>query len=230
VIQPAEKAMKLPKLKYVFEQEWLVQHCVGKSVLHLGCAGDATLRGGRETSLHVKIYEVAKRVCGVELNEPALMIMKDFLPEDDKNKYFIGDVQCLGQVLGGTEEFDIILAGSIIEHVSNAGLMIGGGAKYLDKDGLFIISTPHTWGLLQFLRVAMKATEAVHPEHTCWYSIPTLTQLMSRYGFRPVEWATGYGWRSETLSWKAQKLVGIPFFKMFPHLGGSLLASFKRNA
>jgi len=218
--------MKLPKLKYVYEQQWLVERCVGKRVLHLGCAGDATLRGGINASLHAQVHKVAKSLSGVELSESSLTELKTFLPEDMTNKYFTGDVQDL-ESCGVVGRFDVILAGSIIEHLSNAGSMIRSARSFLEKGGIMLISTPHTWGVLEFLRVAMKKVEAVHPEHTCWYSIPTLSHLMARYGFVPVEWATGYGWQQETVRWKLQKSIGIPVFKLLPHLGGSLLAAFR---
>ncbi|MDA3892737.1 MAG: hypothetical protein PF517_13835 [Salinivirgaceae bacterium] len=83
---------------------------------------------------------------------------------------------------------------------------------------------------MQYLRVALKRNEAVNAEHTCWYSIPTLSELASRFGFVPFEFATGYGYYKPTLKWKVKKAIGSVFFKMFPQLGGSLLAAFKLNS
>ena len=218
--------MRLPALKYVYEQQWLVDHCVGKDVLHLGCAGDMTLCGGERASLHANVLKVAKKICGVELNESSLKELEKISPESEVNKYFKGDVQALDN-FGIIDEFDVVLAGSIIEHLSNPGLMLQNVNRFLRKDGILLIATPHTWGILQILRVIFRKIEAVNPEHTCWYSIPTLIQLMSRYGFEPVVWATGYGWHPETIRWKVEKSIGIPILKAFPHLGGSLLGVFR---
>lgn len=220
--------MRLPKFKYVFEQEWLVERCINKSVLHLGCAGDVTLQGGRNASLHAKIYDVSEYSCGIEINENSLNILKGFLPEDNKNIYYLGDVEKLGEIKIG-KKFDIILVGSIIEHLSNVGLMIEGANTLLKDNGLFLVSTPHTWGLLQYLRVLYKRIESVHPEHTCWYSVSTLMQIFSRYNLVPNEWATGYGWQPDSIKWTIKKFFGIPFFKIFPHIGGSLLGSFRKQ-
>lgn len=221
--------MKLPKFKYVFEQEWLLSHCHGKSVLHLGCAGDATLEGGPESSLHVRVSKIARCLWGIELNQSSLNQVKAWLPErSDEICYFAGNVENLSD-LNIQRKFDVILAGSIIEHVSNPGLMLAGIYDLIEPNGLLLISTPHTWGVLQFLRVALRRTEAVNPEHVCWYSVPTLTELVSRYGFSPTEWATGYGWRPSTLKWRIQKVIGLALFRVFPHLGGSLLGAFKKT-
>lgn len=220
--------MKLPKFKYVFEQDWLLSHCHNKSVLHLGCAGDATLKGGSENTLHYRLSTIANCLWGIELNESSLEQLKQWLPDDGNNiRYFYGNVENIKD-LNLDRKFDVILAGSIIEHVSNPGLMLSGLSDIIKPNGLLLISTPHTWGVLQFLRVALRQVEAVNPEHVCWYSVPTLTELTSRYGFQPVEWATGYGWRPPTLKWKIQKAIGIPIFKAFPHLGGILLGAFKK--
>lgn len=218
--------LKLPKLRYVFEQDWLAQRCAGKAVLHLGCAGASTVEGGRESSLHAKILRVANSVCGVELREDAISRMSALMPESDRNSYCLGDVTKLDE-LGLSRRFDVVVAGSIIEHLSNAGLMIEGCARLLGPGGILLVSTPHSWGLRQFLRVAVSKNEAIDPEHTCWYSIPTLSALVARYGFKPFEWATGYGWRTRYRSSAMTRLLGISFFSAVPHLGGSLLGAFK---
>ena len=220
--------MKLPKLKYKFEQDWIIARCRGKNVLHLGCVGDFTLLGGKDASLHYKITRVAKEVSGVDLSRESINELKAFLPESNINSYYVGNVENL-ESLNFPKKFDIIVAGSIIEHVSNAGLMLAGIRSCLNDGGTLLIATPHTWGMLQFLRVAFNQIESINPEHVCWYSIPTLQALCARYNFEPVEWATGYGWRPESLKWKILKSMGVPFFKLFPWLGGSLMASFRVN-
>ena len=108
--------MRLPILQYVFEQKWLVERCLNKSVLHLGCAGDVTLKGGRAASLHAKIYDVSESCYGVEINENSLKLLMQFLPEDEKNQYYLGNVEKLEE-LKIEKKFDIVLVGSIIEHL-----------------------------------------------------------------------------------------------------------------
>ncbi|MDA3892738.1 MAG: class I SAM-dependent methyltransferase [Salinivirgaceae bacterium] len=138
--------MKLPALNYVFEQDWILSKCVAKKVLHLGCAGDALMNLGAEASLHVKLLGIAKELCGIELNEAALSQLKEWCPASESNIYFIGNVESLEKI-PIIDKFDIIVAGSIIEHLSNPGLMLEGLARYCHKDTLLLISTPHAWGL-----------------------------------------------------------------------------------
>jgi hypothetical protein len=86
---------------------------------------------------------------------------------------------------------------------------------------------PRVWGVLQFIRVTFTRNEAVNPEHTSRFSIPTLTELCSRYGFIPFEFKTGYSYNQLSLKWTTKKFFRILFFRFFPHLVGSLIAIFK---
>jgi SAM-dependent methyltransferase len=128
-----------------------------------------------------------------------------------------------------SQQFDVILAASIIEHLSNPGLMLKSFATLCNPNGRIIIVTPHVFGLLQFIRVAFYRREAVNPQHTCWFSISILTELCSRYGLTPIEWHTGFGWRPKSFKWSIQKSLGVPLFRLFPYIGGSLIGVFRPN-
>jgi len=219
--------MKLPHLSYFYEQDWLVERCVGKRVLHLGCAGDSSLYEGRRASLHYRVHEVAASICGVEIDASAAAVMKKVLPESRTNRYVVGSVERL-EHLDLDEEYDVILAGSIIEHLSEPGRMIAGGAAKMATGGRFLVATPNCWGLIQFIRVAARRNEAIDPQHVAWYSPATLASIFERAGLAPDEWGTGYGWRTRHRMSAVKRLIGTGFFRLFPHLGGSLLASFQR--
>jgi ubiquinone/menaquinone biosynthesis C-methylase UbiE len=218
-------------MTYRPSEEWIIEQCKGKTVLHLGCAGDYTLQFGKEACLQYRLAEVACKITGVDINKESLEKILPFCPESDSVKYHIGNVEHLNNLNIGNQKFDVIVAGSIIEHLSNPGLMLDSIRSFCYSDGekesKLIIVTPHVWGLLQFLRVAFTRNEAVNPEHTCWYSVPTLTELCSRYGFKSVEFKSGYGFRPDSVSWSIKKSLGSAFFGLFPHLGGSLLATFR---
>lgn len=217
--------MKLPKLKYYFSEKWVIKKCLGKSVLHLGCAGDLNLKYGPKASLHCMLAGSSSVLWGVDIDVKSLDLVKKWIPETDKIKYFTSNVENLENV--PAKKFEVIVAGSIIEHLSNPGLMLSSLKRFMNDNSIIIIVTPHTWGILQFIRVALFKIEAVNPEHTCWYSIPTLSELLSRYNYVPVEFNTGYGFHPDSIGWKIKKTVGLLFFSFFPHLGGSLLAVFK---
>jgi SAM-dependent methyltransferase len=218
--------MKLPNFKYVYVDDWVLQRMKGKSVLHLGCVGDF-LTEGSKACVHVKISKVADVLWGIDIDSSGLDKVKAWLPEDrDRIRYFCGNVENL-QYLEIDRKFEVIFAGSIIEHLSNPGLMISEFKGLLSPDGVVIIVTPHSFGLLQYLRVAFRRKEAVNPQHCCWFSVSVLSELCSRYGLVPVDWYTGYGYRTPRLRVSIERTLGVPFFKVFPHLGGSLIGIFK---
>lgn len=218
--------MKLPKLDYVSVEDWILSQVKGRSILHLGCAGDY-LQYGPDACLHYQISKVAGKLYGIEIDTIALETVKRWVPADEngKVKYFHANVEDLRFLEG--EKFQVILAASIIEHLSNPGEMLKSFQSLSEPDGKIVIVTPHVFGFLQFLRVAFYRKEAVNPQHTCWFSISTLTELCSRYDLDPIEWHTGFGWRPKSLRWTIQRNLGIPFFKRFSHLGGSLIGVFK---
>jgi 2-polyprenyl-3-methyl-5-hydroxy-6-metoxy-1,4-benzoquinol methylase len=215
--------MKLPKFKYVYADDFVLQRMSGKSVLHLGCAG-----GDRPSSCyHINISEMASTLWGIDIYSVGLDKVKAWLPENgNRVKYFHGNVENI-QELNINRKFEVIFIGSIIEHLSNPGLMLSGITNLLTPDGIVIIITPHSFGLLQFLRVLLFRNESVISEHTCWFSVSVLTELCLRYKLVPVEWYTGYVYRIPNLRVSITRAIGIPFFKLFPHLGGTLIGIFK---
>ena len=218
--------MIFPDLEYVSVEEYLLSQAARHSVLHLGCAGDY-LRYGPEACLHYRIAQVCGELHGVEIDLASLNTIKQWIPEDKNGriKYYHADVQNLDFLKG--KRFEVILAASIIEHLSNPGMMLDAIAPLCMPETKVIIVTPHVFGMLQFIRVAISRKEAVNPQHTCWFSISTLSELCSRYGLESVRWLTGYGWRPESLKWTIQRKLGTTFFKTFPHLGGSLIGVLK---
>ncbi len=218
--------MKLPKFKYVYVDDYVLQKTKGKSVLHLGCAGNV-LKEGPKACVHLKISKVADVLWGIDIDPSDLDKVKAWLPEDrDRIRYLCANVESL-QDLQIERKFEVIFAGSIIEHLSNPGLMLSGLRGLLSPDGVIIIVTPNSSGLSHFLKVALRRKESINSQHSCWFSVAVLTELCSRYGLVPVEWYTGYGYRRPSLKVSVERASGVAFFKVFPHLGGNLIGLFK---
>jgi len=55
--------MKLPPLKYVYTNDWILKNVAGKSVLHLGCVGDH-LPDGPAGCLHIGLAQVTDVLWG----------------------------------------------------------------------------------------------------------------------------------------------------------------------
>ncbi len=197
-------------------------------MLHLGCAGENLSRGA-EACLHYRLSKICSELWGVEIDKAALEQVRSFTSaanEDDRLRYLVGDVQRLDDI-GIGRKFDVVLAGSVIEHLDNPGLMLQGAKSLCRAGGEVIIVTPNVFGLMQFLRVLLLRREAVNPQHTCWFSMQTLSELCHRYGLEPTQWHTGFSRRPASWSWSIKRSLGRAAFTLMPQVGGSLIGVFR---
>lgn len=218
--------MKWPDVSYGSVEEFILARARGRRILHIGCAGDY-LEHGPDGVLHHQLSLVAKSLDGVEIQAPALAELRALVPEDPAGRirYHLADAEDLTALEGSS--FDLILAASIIEHLSNPGRMLRHFRSLCSPGGEIIIVTPNPFGLLQFLRVALRRDEAANPEHTSYFSPAVLTELCRRFELEPTAWRTGYGWRPPSPAWRIKHAIGIPFFKLCPRVAGSLIGVFR---
>ena len=80
------------------------------------------------------------------------------------------------------ERFDVIIAGELIEHLSNVGQFLDGVREHLRPDGELILTTPNPWAFHRF-KQALFGNVYCNEEHTCWFDERTLRQVTDRHGF-----------------------------------------------
>ncbi|HPD13476.1 MAG TPA: class I SAM-dependent methyltransferase [Planctomycetota bacterium] len=149
----------------------------GKNVLDVGCIGRDADREANPAWLHHIVRKHARRVIGLDKDERGVQALC-------RKGYSIlhGDAEMV--TLG--EEFDCIVAGEVIEHLSNPGLFLRNMKRHLVPGGALILTTPNAfypklvWEVLRYGRVSL------NHEHTCWYCPGTLRHLLSREGFTEV--------------------------------------------
>lgn len=170
-----EIANMLKTSRPVAKDEFICDHCNGKKVLDLGCARHSAQYSLNDPEwLHLKIRNVAAAVLGV-----------DYLPADvaklaaEGYNIIYGDVT---KPLSINELFDVIVAGDLIEHLTNFDGFFQNVLRLLKDDGILIISTPNPFYADLFMYCAYKKNVSVNPEHTCWIDPITLNQLIGRYG------------------------------------------------
>lgn len=158
-----EKMMhKIPDVKVVSREKYLLAKAYKKTVLDIGCSGE----------MGKAIRKVAKRHYGIDI-EPNLFD-KDYLQIDidSADEFpFINDL-------------DVVIAGEIIEHLSNAG-------HFLDLLSIYkcdiILTTPNAYGSTG-QHYNRKGIESVNKDHVAWYSWYTLKNLVERHGYVVKEW------------------------------------------
>ncbi|MFC6787163.1 class I SAM-dependent methyltransferase [Halobaculum halobium] len=154
--------------------EYISRICAGKNVLHLGCVGNEQTVGA-DRWLHAKLHEVSENCVGMDIDESGVEEMNEqgyHAVVDDAQNFHVDD------------QFDVIVAGEIIEHLANPGGMFESARRTLSEGGTFIITTPNPFALIRFIKYISPIHEfSVFEEHVSWFDRITLSQFASRYGF-----------------------------------------------
>jgi 2-polyprenyl-3-methyl-5-hydroxy-6-metoxy-1,4-benzoquinol methylase len=225
--KPANSQMEpvLQPRNYLSKEDFILAAARGRTVLHLGCVGFSDLileERARlvKQSLHWKLSQVAD-VVGVDYSAQVideysrLGIFTNIVP---------GDVQELTKLpLRGP--FDVIIAGDIIEHLSNPGMMLDGIRPFCSADTRFIITTPNAFGLPNYCRFLLgKFKEG--KEHVVSFNAITLLQLLDRHGFKVIHLYTCFQPISAGLYGRLFSF-GKRALEWIPRLGGTLLVMAK---
>ena len=123
--------------------------------------------------LHELLCQKARRVVGVDRIIPGVA---------ETNNYNIVTADAESMKLN--EKFDLIIAGELIEHLSNPGLFLEGARKHLKEGGRLILTSPNPWDWTRFARAVLRLPSTPIQGHVCWYDKETIANLANRYGFK----------------------------------------------
>ena len=208
---------------YVAKEDFLLKLAAGRSVLHLGCVGFTDVAAAEratlaEQSLHWKLSRISDTV-GVDRS---LAVIDEYRRSGIFTNIVAGDVERLEEV-EIARKFDVVIAGDIIEHLSNPGRMLDGIRRFCDERTRVVITTPNAFGAPNFLRHSF-GNFREGDEHVLCFNAQNLATLLERHGYTLSELHTCY----QPLS--AGKHAGILFglgrkaLEVLPHFGGTLLA------
>lgn len=169
------------KFHLVQRVDFIKKMCEGKRVLHLGCTNSPFTNESikNEMLLHHDLKQVAKELYGFDYDAEGLEIFKRI---GEKNIYW-ADLEKLDEV-DLNETFDVIIAGEMIEHLSNPGLFLRGIKRFMNKDSKLVITTINAYSGMRFFIYGLRgrggANEPVHPDHVAYYSYKTLNLVVER--------------------------------------------------
>jgi 2-polyprenyl-3-methyl-5-hydroxy-6-metoxy-1,4-benzoquinol methylase len=161
---------------------FILEMCKGRCVMHLGCAAwPLTEQQLRDNMLlHAPISKAARRAYGVDLSEEGLA----FLRTRGFKDLICWDVEKLDE-LQVQDQVEVVVAGEVMEHLSNPGLFLQGVSRFMKRHkSKLIISVPNAFSYRHFIPVLLTKTEYVMPDHTAYYSFSTLTELLKRHGLK----------------------------------------------
>jgi mannosyltransferase OCH1-like enzyme len=146
------------------------QLCANKRVLHMGCA-DWPITDPK-TSLHLALEPHCRQLDGFDIHAEALA----GLAPHAKGRLFsrLADV---------TDTYDLILVPEVLEHVPD----VGGFLSELNslKAPHVVITVPDAFQChprhFDYVGDSETFVEVVHPDHNCWYTPFTLTNVITKY-------------------------------------------------
>ena len=162
------------------KDEFIVEVCRGKNVLDMGCIDHSweTAVSLGENWLHHRISKAAKSVVGLDLLAEDAKIL-------NQRGYNIKAGNAESFDLGQT--FDVLVAGDLIEHLSDIGSFLRSVRKHMRPDSLFVVTTPNPFNVEQMLRILARNRVAVHAQHTAWLDPAVAWELFRRSNMEIVD-------------------------------------------
>lgn len=157
----------------ISRRQAIEQYVVNKTVLDLGVVQHSSDKVMTPTWLHRYIADKASECIGVDFESDGITVLSNL-----GYKVICADVQALD--LG--REFDVIIAGELIEHLDNFKGFLLSIRKHLKENGRFILTTPNSL-FIGYLLSAIRNKLVIHKQHTCWFDEVTIKQLLNRFGF-----------------------------------------------
>ncbi len=179
--------------------EHILELVVGPDVLDVGCAGHV-IKTGSPYWLHGMLRHQFPSLAGIDINADnvAQMLSAGF-----------GNISVASaEDFHMEKQFDTIVAGEVIEHLSNPGLFLSRCRGHLKPGGRIVLTTPYAFSLL-YIAYALKnyPNTCQNDEHTIWFCPKTIAELATREGLRIKQWKLIEDYEFENPSWPYRLFV-----------------------
>ena len=153
---------------------YAVRYAEGRDVLDVGCVEHDPENYRSPYWLHKALAEKAKSLRGLDLSKSGVEFLQargfDISHGDAQNFDF-------------EQDFDVIVAGDLVEHLEDLGGFLRSVKRNLRAGGVLVVSTPNPWYWRNVVKSGVKGgIVANNPEHTCWLDPVTFGQLAARHG------------------------------------------------
>lgn len=211
---------RVPRAPIVDRENFILEYCRGRRVLHIGCANWPFTPDlmNRDLLLHKKLGDVCTELAGIDLSEEGIA----FLKKSGLKNLFTGDAtypERLISALGWKPE--VVLAGEVLEHMSAPGPLLTAYSQQLAEDCSLLVTVPNAFFLKGFLH-ALLGREKVHADHVAYYSYMTMSELLARSGFEVVD-LRYYDTPGDNIPEKILDLFVRPLVLLRPHLSTGLI-------
>jgi SAM-dependent methyltransferase len=148
----------------------------GPKVLDVGCTSH-TVEIGSPYWLHGRLRASFPDLVGIDISEGNVEMLR--------GAGFANIHVQSAESFELPERFDTIVAGELIEHLSNPGLFLQQARRHLGDQGRLVLTTPNPFSIAYLLYAILKFPRTCqNPQHTCWFCPRTMIELAERWGFR----------------------------------------------
>lgn len=171
-------------MNYETRWDFIHPYVEGKRVLDVGPAElvGTINREKYDRWIHRKVADVAAHVIGIEKNPEQVHALTDLgydIREGDAENFDLG------------EKFDVVLAGELIEHLSNPGKFLDCARKHLVEGGRLLLTTPNRFSILEFYSIIKRGKVPTYKKpiakHVVFFDSDALSSLLARHGFSNIE-------------------------------------------
>lgn len=172
----------------------IVSLCQGRKVLDIGCIDHSceTVNELGENWLHKRIKGVARELVGLDILTGDIQQLRRAgydIREENAENFSLDD------------QYDVIIAGDLIEHLSNIGLFLESVTKHMYNDSLLVVTTPNPFSFEQTMKAVFNNKIGVHGQHTVWLSPHVCWELFTRASLKIV----GFYWVDTRFNVKVRK-------------------------
>ena len=179
---------KLPNTRAVIRIDAIVEECRGKRVLNIGMGGwvDDAAKGDAiltpqalSESVHYRIAQVAGSLTGTDILQDSCEKMARLLP----GEYVQADLTDPGFATEFGEAFDVVVFAEVLEHLDDFRTALANIKAILSPGGIMVLTTANAYSADRIAKMLL-AYEAVHEEHTSYFSYLTILRLLEMNGWR----------------------------------------------
>ncbi len=155
--------------------KYLAELAQGLEVLDVGCVNHDLQNRKEGHWLHDSLRGTAKDIVGLDYEA-------EYIRKLQAEGY---NVVCADATdFDLSRQFDVIVAGELLEHLANAGGFLTCAHRHLRPGGKLVLTMPNAVCLNYFVQNLLKGRELDNLDHCCLYSETTLRCLLKRYGFQ----------------------------------------------
>ncbi|OYR78093.1 hypothetical protein DJ84_21240 [Halorubrum ezzemoulense] len=147
----------------------------GGHVLDIGCVQHDSSKRHDPNWLHQHLYDPADSVFGVDRDADGVQNLRQA-----GYNVVTGDAE----VLDLDDTYDYVVAGELIENLSNPGEFLKAAKDVLSENGRLVLTMTNIWCWARLKHITQKDGVPYNPEHTHYHDEATLRQLLERYGYR----------------------------------------------